>query len=273
MNSLFFKDKYIAPEEALIPINDRSFRFGDGVFETVLVSNSRIYEFDTHLERLKNGLKFFKINYDSSSIKEICEELIKKNKLETGYLRMIISRGENGPGAIGYMPKDTQAYLIVQVIEKDFPEFKSIKLWHSSYHAHFSAPSKINSSLHYTLSMIEADENKCDNALITKDDGTICETANGNLFWFKDGVLYTPSLDLPFVPGTVRKRILELYKGEVKEGHFHIDELKDADEVFMSNIGGLITQVSAIEPLGLSFFRNDKTKELREFLVDDILKL
>ena len=94
--------------------------------------------------------------------------------------------------------------------------------------------------------MLEAENNKCDNALILDYSENICETASGNVYWFKNSKLYTPENSLPFIEGTVQKKIFNLFNAEIIYGKFKLEDLKDADEVFMSNIGCLIAGISSI---------------------------
>jgi branched-chain amino acid aminotransferase len=270
MPLVFFENRFVDSQEPLIKLDDRSFRFGDGLFETILVVKGKIYDYESHIERLKKGLEFFKIDYEPSKIKNICKELIEKNHLETGYLRLIISRGINPSGAIGYKARGSKPYLIVQSIEKALPEFQTLKLWISSHRAFYHFPSKLNSAFLYTLSMIEADENNRDNALILDSKENICETANANIFWFKGDTLCTPSLELALIPGTIRKKLLEIYEGQIEEAVFKLEDLNSADEVFLTNISYLIAGVSEINPLDLCFSKFEKTQKLRKSLLDKI---
>ena len=144
MQKVYFKNNFIDESEAKISIADRSFRFGDGIFETLLVHKGKIFDYQSHHTRIINGLKDFFIEIDLSKLESLCEELIRVNKLNTAYIRIIISRGENGPGSIGYLPKNSKPYLIIQSFETKLPEFKTLKLSLSSYRAYKKLNSKIN---------------------------------------------------------------------------------------------------------------------------------
>jgi branched-chain amino acid aminotransferase len=270
MQYIYAQGKFLSEETPFITANDRSFRFGDGVFETILVVGGKMYDSDCHYARLKNGLEYFRIHLDISGLREICEELIQKNDCNEGYVRIIASRGSNGAGAIGYLPGETEPYFVVQTVKKPFPQFQTLKLWVSSYRAHLHLPSKVNNAMLYTMSMIEARDNHCENALILNGENVICETATGSIFWIKNGTLHTPELSLPLVPGTIRKRILTLSKLPVREGRYFLEEIKDADEVFMTNIGLLVSSISSIAPIGFSAKSAKHTKEFRAALEEDI---
>jgi len=265
---IYFKDKFIDETEAHIGLNDRSFRFGDGVFETAIIFGGKVWDWPRHAKRLGNGLKFYKLDIDISKVPQITTELIKKNKVEQGYLRLIISRG-TAPG-VGYMHDNSKPYMIVQVMEKPLPEYKTITLVVASLRAYYRTPCKTNNAMLYSRAMMEADAAKCDNALILSHENYICETSNANIFWIKGNVLYTPSTDLPFVPGTIREKTLELWTGTKTEGRFTVDDLKDADEIFMTNIGGIVTTIGEIKPLGIRGKSSEKTEKLRRILVKGI---
>jgi len=270
MSEVYFKKGFIPAEQCHISPNDRSFRFGDGLFETMLVHNGTIYQFSLHLQRLNQGLKALAIDLDSSKLPFICAELLKRNRVETGCVRIIISRGEEANEAFGYLPKHHMPYMLVQAFSRPYPETQPITLWLSHYKACSLFGFKSNNALLYSLAMQEAKAQACDNALLLDEQGNIAETASGNIFWIKDNVLYTPSLDLPLIAGTMRNRILALWQGEKQEGIFAIETLAQADGVFMSNTGVILAPVTALKPLGLNFSLIPAIQHLRQLLDKEI---
>ncbi len=271
MQFIYTQNQFLPADAAFITADDRSFRFGDGIFETILVVNGRMWDALAHFERLKNGLDYFCIPLDISGLAANCTALIAKNNCQSGYVRIIVSRGENGAVAIGYMPGECAPLLVVQTVERPFPAYGKINLWASERRAHLKLPCKVNSAMLYTLAMMEARENGCENALILDTDGHICETASGNIFWVKDNVLHTPEPSLPFVPGTVRKKVIGLSPLPVKEGRYTLAELAGADEIFMTNIGGLVTFVEHITPLGYVAKNDTVAARIRVLIESDII--
>jgi len=270
MKFIVTNHQFLPEGTAFITADDRSFRFGDGIFETMLVVNGKVYALPAHMARMKNGLAFFRFSLDISNLEGEIASLIEKNGLKHGYVRVVVSRGED-VGAMGYMMgKDVSPYYIIQTIEKPFPAFGSISLHVATARAHQPIPCKTNSAMHYIMAIMEAREQGCDNALILDTEGHICETASGNLFWFKDGVLHTPEASLPLIPGTIRKKIIDGSKHVVKEGRYSLEHIKDAEEVFMTNVGGLVTRVSSIAPLGYKATKDVSTASLREQVESDI---
>lgn len=245
MQTIYAKNQFLPADTVFITADDRSFRFGDGIFETMLVVGGRMWDAAAHYARLAEGLAFFRLTLDVSNLPSICEELTAKNNLQSGYVRIIVSRGDSA-GIVGYMPSDTPAYMVVQTVEKPFPAYKPLSLVVSSHTASLHIPCKVNSAMLYTLSMMQARDAECDNALILDAHGHICETASGNIFWVKDGVIYTPETSLPFIRGTVRNRVITLSPVPVREGRYTLADIAAADEIFMTNIGTLVAPVSDI---------------------------
>lgn len=266
----YFKNRFLPESECHISIHDRSFRFGDGIFDTCLVVGGQIYDFASHKQRLENGLSTYKIKIDTANIESLCQELIKKNSLQNGYVRIVVSRGES-QSPLGYLPGNASPYFILQTSEKPYPAFKPLSLFLSSQVATIKPPGKTNNSMLYTMAMMEAHEQNCDNALLLNKDGHICETASGNIFWVKDNVIYTPSLGLELVAGTMRAKVLELWEGKKQEGYFKLNDLQIADEVFMTNIASIIAPVTTVNPVGSKWPVGGHTKTLRQKLDSDII--
>lgn len=265
MQYIYTKNQFLPADSAFITTDDRSFRFGDGIFETILVVNGNMWDADAHFARLKDGLEFFSLALDISKLEEECNTLIARNSCKAGYVRIIVSRGDSA-GIVGYMPAGGAPYYIIQTVEKAFPPFGSISLAVSRHRASLHIPCKTNSAMLYTLAMLEAKEAGCENALILNSEGHVCETASGNIFWVKDGVLYTPESSLPFVPGTVRKRVIELSPLPVNQGRYTLAELAAAEEIFMTNIGGLVTRVSSIPAIGFSAKTDAAAQRFRQLI-------
>ena len=270
MPIVFFKDKFIPEQEVNISINDRAFRFGDGIFETILVNKSQIFNLKNHYARLILGLRALYIDIDLNFdyLKTVSDKLLSENNITNGYLRIIVSRGENGPDSVGYITKNCKPYILIQTFEKELCKFKELNLWLSSSKAHSTFPAKTNNSLQYVLSMLEAHRHSCDNALILNSDNYICETASANIYWFKDEKLYSPSLELPLIPGTIQKIIFDICEEQLITEYFTIDDLVTADEVFMSNTGVIIAGIQRITNCDGVIYENktnkfSKTLELR----------
>ncbi len=253
--------------EASISINERGFLFGDGIFETCRIKDGKIDSYQSHLNRLKLGLEAIKIDFDLSKLEENTTQLITKNNLKEGIVRIYISRGN---GSIGYLPKPNIKPLII-IQTKNLPKKPTgpINLWVSKLtkisNKSLPVSYKLAQGLNSTLAKIEAQENNCFDSLLLNDKGEICETSSANIFWVKDNILYTPHKDCGLLLGTVRQKIIDLSPIEVKEVKFNLDQLLLADEIFITNVSYKILQINQILP------NNQQLKGNKYFITFDKL--
>ena len=128
MNYIYVQGKLTEVSSGGISIFDRSFKFGDGIFETALVANGKIYDWQSHQERMEDGLKYFKLDVDVSRAGELATELLKRNNITEGYIRIVISRGDSA-GVVGYKVGVAKPYMVITTIAKPLPKFSSAKLF------------------------------------------------------------------------------------------------------------------------------------------------
>jgi branched-chain amino acid aminotransferase len=243
-NGRFFED-----DENVLSKDDRSYRYGDGIFETMKLINGNILLQDHHFERLFLGLDVLKFHipvlFTKQNIEKEIKELGKKNECErSARIRFSVSRGNGGL----YDCDNKFSYLIEcwplkqrDLNENDlvidvFPDArKSIDVFSNLKSANY---------LPYVMAAIWAKENKLNDALILNQHDRICDSTIANIFWIKDNNIFTPPLSEGCVAGVMRKKILELATLDpdylVQESVLTQEILHQADEVFLTNaIGGI----------------------------------
>ena len=91
----FINNKFVKSEDAKVSFHDSGFLYGDGLFETMRFDNSKIFSIDKHINRLINGLKIInvKISYSKEDLKLFLYNVIKKNSLSDGIIRLMVTRG------------------------------------------------------------------------------------------------------------------------------------------------------------------------------------
>jgi branched-chain amino acid aminotransferase len=271
---IYLQNSFVNEAEAAISVRDRGFRFGDGVFETVRIHNGTPYQLNLHINRLKQSLALVKISYNLKAIPDICKQLIKKNNLKNGFLRIAISRGE---GSRGYLPDiKGGASLVIETMPAIPQIYQPVDLYLSSYRKIpkdcLPPAAKTMQGLNPTLARMEAQENQCFEALLLNNAGNICEGSSSNIFWFKDNKLYTPSLDIEVLPGTMRDAVIRLSPYEIVEGIFGLDDLPGAEEVFVTNSAWLVVAVETIRDKStrINFKNFNISNEIRQILLQDI---
>jgi branched-subunit amino acid aminotransferase/4-amino-4-deoxychorismate lyase len=265
--------RFVLHDRAAIPVADRGFRFGDGVFETIKIVNGVPYAWEFHLSRMMDGLAALHITIPMYDMPALVRAQLHKNKQMNGYLRIAISRGV---GSRGYRPHPKHAIpTLVMESLNDMPAPQSpYTLWLSKY----SKPSltalpvnlKLAQGLNSTLAIMEADEHKADEALLLNGAGELCEGASSNLFWLTDDTIFTPALDTGCLRGTTRDALIRLSPLPIKTVQTGLASLEAAEAVWITNGRLGIHPVLAIEPLGYRYDMHRMTRKLQQLLHDDM---
>lgn len=271
MNYIRINKKILPEKQATISVLDRGWRFGDGIFTTCLIVDQIIYNWSEHLRRLEQGLESLKIKFDCSDLQQLSKLLVKKNKINHGYLRISISRGL---GSIGYLPiKNIQPTLVIETVPINTPASGLIKLTVSN----LTKPSlkslpvnyKLMQGVNSTLAKIYAQENNYFDAILLNDQGQICETSSANIFWIKNNILYTPHPDCGLLLGTTRQKILQLSPIKIKLIKAKLVDLLEADEVFITNVA---IGVLRVDQIGVKKFKNKKYSTIFSNLLHQDIK-
>lgn len=247
-NFVVINKKFIEAKFATISINDRAFLFGDGIFETCKIFNGRIYDFQSHKERIKRGIQALKITAEISDLEKLSLQLISKNRIKNGILKIEISRGEGG---FGYAPDlSVKPLIIIKTLpEKKISDKISLTVSSIKKTPNSCAPidCKTKQSLPYILTKIAANEKGFFDGVMLSQHNFISETSSANIFWIKDGDCFTPSKKCDILPGTIRQKILEISPVKIFEVEENISSLLNADEIFLTNSAHLVLPVEEIE--------------------------
>jgi len=206
----------VAEEQAAVPVTDRSFRYGDGVFETIPVYDGKPFRWAQHLERLTRGADFLKIRlpFAPKELRALGGELVQRNQMPDSLLRLTLSRG---PGERGYSPKNADTPLVVMTLDARQPvDPQNPPQWHlktSTYKLPASDPLssfKTNNKLLQVLARAEAEAADADDALMLNTNGEVAECSSANIFWIYRDTVYTMPTGRGALPGITRAVVLEL---------------------------------------------------------------
>lgn len=249
----YVKNAFVPKEHAVISIEERGFRFGDGVFETIRIYDSIPYQWELHITRLFEGLQALKIGQGLKDLSTICKELIQKNNVIEGFLRISVSRGI---GSTGYLPSkqamEGGPTLVVETLPLGYLPTEPIDLWISSLQKISARSMPVHTKLmqagNLCLARMEAAEHNCFESLMLGDRAQLCEGSSSNIFWYRDKTLFTPSLRSGIVAGTMRDAVIRISPFKVKEGLFLLKDLLQAEEVFLTNVAWQVLPVKALCP-------------------------
>jgi aminodeoxychorismate lyase len=211
---VFLNGQFLSEAEAVVPVNDRGFLLGDGLFETLRVVNGKPFRMAQHLERLTRGAEFLKIKPPCTprELEKFARQLIEKNQLPEAILRLTLTRG---PGGRGYSPKGAEQPTLVMALHPA-PSRENRVEWNlitSSFRIPASdalASFKTTSKILHVLARAEAEEKGANEALLINTNGEVAETAGGNIFWVYQDKICTVPAGRGVLPGITRAVVLEI---------------------------------------------------------------
>jgi branched-chain amino acid aminotransferase len=211
---VFLNGDFVPEERAVIPVSDRAFLLGDGLFETVPFYNGNPFRWDAHMQRLQQGLDLLRIKIALSpkQLLGFARQLVERNDMHEVLLRLTISRGS---AARGYSLKLAQHPVVVMTLHP-LPFRAKQEEWRlitSKLRVLADDPVmqlKTASRVRNVLARAEAEDQGADEALLLNQRGEITEGAATNFFCAQDGVLCTPPLTGGLLPGVTRAAILEI---------------------------------------------------------------
>ncbi|MAR56810.1 MAG: hypothetical protein CMM93_06475 [Rickettsiales bacterium] len=239
----------IGPESAAyIPVDDRGFRLGDGVFDTLPVHFGRVYQLDFHIERLRKAMHAIALPIVTIDWESAIQEVITRNAVTTGFVRITVSRGS---GSLGYRPlPDIQPLIVIEAsktLEKSETQPLTLGLAQTRKIPLRCLPvnHKLTHGLNSMLALQEAPD--CDDMLVLNVDDTLSETATANLFWIKDTTIFTPPLTSGCLNGATRHAVMRLHAVTEKTGT--LEDIRAAEAVFITNSRLGVAPVSSLRSL------------------------
>lgn len=253
--------------EAFIPVDDRGFLFGDGVFETILVRDGIPYLFARHLTRLNRGLEILRIGYDSHMLEQDTVALIQKNGVKDGVVRITITRG---PGSNGYLPYPElsgtapTALITTRALPQTPPEEINLTIARIRRIPGSALPTdaKLLQGINPMLARMEAVKSDCFESILLDVRGYLSECSSHNLFWSRGRTLFTPHTGTGCLAGVMRQRVMDLSGFKVREGYFTIRDLLKAEAVLLTNSTGLVLPVHGLPDTGTVWKNSDKLAKI-----------
>ena len=257
--------------EARISIFDRSFLYGDGLFETLRVYRGRPFAWAAHWDRLQAGAARLTLRLPVSADQAWNEalDLLRSNGESEALLRLHVSRGV---GRRGYSPTgaDQPTWILSThpAQPQDPAQPTRWRLSTSSWRLPTADPLtsvKSANKLLQVLAKAEAEARDCDEALLLNTNQHVVEGTSSNLFWIDRGVLCTPPLSTGALPGITRAKVLELARElgiATEERKIRSHQLLASDGVFLTLSS--LELVPAIRLDGQALPESPLTRQLHE---------
>lgn len=238
-----FNGDILDQEKFSLTAENRGFKYGDAVFETIKVVNNKVIFWEDHYFRLMASMRMLRMKIPMSFTLEFLEKeilsLVKANNtLQKSRVRLTIFRKDGGL----YTPKTNEIDFLVEASElnHNIKNDYKIDIFKDFYnYSGLLSTIKTNNKMLNTLASVFAKENDLDNCILINEKKGVVEVTNGNIFIVKDNVVKTPATTEGCIKGIVRKKVLEiLSKNEefqVEETSISPFEIQKADEVFITN--------------------------------------
>ncbi|KIL34974.1 4-amino-4-deoxychorismate lyase [Cohnella kolymensis] len=257
---LLWNGELIDSKQTVISALDHGFLYGMGLFETFRTYNGRPWLLERHAARLSEGCEILGFAYmpDLDRMEAAVRRVLEANGLADGYIRWSISAGEGSLGLPTVNDYDKPNEIVyAKELSLDHPaarKGKTLRL----LHVRRSTPEHgvRLKSFHYMNNIVAKGELITSGAgpltegLFLDSSGYAAEGIVSNVFWVKDGALFTPSPETGLLPGITRAYVLELAEGmgiSIEQGLFEWKDLLNADEVFLTNSIQEIVPVTRVE--------------------------
>lgn len=262
--------KLLPQDVAFVPYNNRAFRYGYGLFETLLIKDGTIELEDLHWARLLAGMNTLEFelpkHFTSQHLSSEVLKTVRKNKLEAlCRVRLQVWPGNGGLyDATSFAPQFiiecfTLPIEVVQFNENGLVAGIAQGLAKSM---DILANLKTSNALIYSQAARQAKMHKWNDALILNAEGRIIESSIANLFWVAQGKIFTPPLSEGSIAGVMREFILQLAASKsifLEEKILTLDELGNAEEMFLTNS---IKRIKWIRTVEAQSFSNDISRQL-----------
>ncbi|PCI08256.1 branched-chain-amino-acid transaminase [bacterium] len=247
----------VPKSQAMVSVFDHGLLYGDGIFEGIRIYNGKIFKLEQHMDRLYECADkiFLDIGVEREEMVRIQRECVKANNITNGYIRLVITRGEGTLGLNPYhCPKagviciaDTIALFTPEMYESGMrvvlanrpktpiacldPRVKTL-----NYLNNIMAKCE---AIHLSKKLgVTKPEDELLECIMLSTDGKVAEGSGDNIFIIKDGKIFTPPSEVGILEGITRRFVKDTLCPAlgltIEEKIFELDELLNADEVFLT---------------------------------------
>ncbi len=238
-----FNGELLFKENVKFTIENRGFKYGDGIFETIKVSHKKIIFWEDHYFRLMASMRMLRMkipmNFTLEYLeKEILKTIAVQDDANSFRVRLNVYRKDGGL----YTPVTNKIDYLIEVKAYSYTTKKTYKVDVFKDFYNYSgllSTIKTNNRMVNTLASIYANENDLDNCVLINEKKGVVEVANANIFVVKGNLVKTPALTEGCIKGVARKKIIEIItknpKYVIEETNISPFEIQKSDEVFITN--------------------------------------
>ena len=279
---IYIDGEFFYRAEAKVSVMDSGYLLGDGVWEGIRLYNSHLIHLEKHLERLYEGAETIEMNIgiSKSEMRSALEQTLQRNEMISDvHIRLIVSRGiKSTPYQHPKVTIGNPTIVIIPEYKKPSPELKveGITLGTvSTIRNNLTQDPRVNSlSKHNCIAAcIEADKMGVDEGLMLDPVGYVSTCNSTNFFMTKNNEVWT-SNGQHCLNGVTRHSVINICKKKqipIKEKQFSINEVHEADEVFVTGTFAGIIPVRSVDGITISNgTRGPLTEQLQTWYEIDI---
>jgi len=241
------KGQTLPLNQALVPVNDRSFLFGDSLYEVVSTYQGKPYFTRDHLQRLRATAAgiYFDLPWEDAWFENEIRTGLNQMPGQEAYVRIVVSRG-SGDFNIDIDTVETEPFCVT-IFKPSLPmnpRFRAQGFSLAVPETRRNSPRSLNPAfktgnyLNNILCLKEAKDQGADDALILDLEGHITELTTSNFFIVRQGEIWTAPLDVGILDGITRRYLIQVARElglTVHEKRFGLEEVLSADEAFVSS--------------------------------------
>ena len=253
---VFLNGSFIKAKNAQTTLFGQSLHYGSGVFEGIrsyeTENGTRIFKAEEHYERLLFSAKksHIKLDYDVEELVRITNQLLSLNKMSNAYIRPLVYLGQN----MALSPTSEVNLFICAWNWGRYLGEGGLRVVTSPYERPNPKSCHVEAKVsgHYTNSILATTDAKAkgyDEALLLDQNGFIAEGPGANIFFEKDGKLYTPQRG-NILPGITRETIIDIARDlgiTIEEGQYSLEDLKNADGAFFTGTAAEVASITSLD--------------------------
>jgi len=255
---VYINGQYVDKDKASVSVFDHGFLFGDGIFEGMRSYGGKVFRLDTHLRRLWDSAKsiWLEIPISREEMARAVNETLKRNNIQDGYIRLIVTRGQGTLGLDAHLCANPQVIIITDHVALYPAEYYEKGLEIVTASTLRNNPAALNpqiKSLNYLnniLAKIEGHHAGCVEALMLNQKGEVAEATGDNIFVVIRQTLVTPPTDAGILEGVTRGAVMELAAEAgipVREAALTRHDVYVADECFLTGSAAEIIAVVKVD--------------------------
>lgn len=272
----FYNNTFVEDSLPLLNADNRSFRYADGLFESMAAFDGIVPLLPYHYERMQRSCEILMMHIPSyvnfDWFKAIVSDLLVCNRMTNARIRVQATRADGGL----YMPVTNAVDMLItctQIPENIF-QWSSINATFSPYRVDTGVLSnlKTTSKIQYVMSALHADKVGAKESFLFNTKGTLAEAIQSNVFLIKGDIIMTPALTNGGVNGVMRRYVIGQLERvhKVVQSDVLMSDIDEADEIFLTNA---VRGIQSVAVVGSVVYSDIRTREIFNTINQSIRQL